>query len=175
MSALDSVSSNGQSKRKRQCSWQSDETTLAGMSQRGEGEGASRQVPTELRGTIKKSLCPLPPSLSSGRGISLTLHRVSLDDFDKETTTTTQRDAQQQGQARPKNMEARFAHRDTQLIHPHPPLVLINVVRGQGRSTPSRPHLVVGGSRDTGYNVIRPRLYAVKNKTTSLQVCDCQQ
>lgn len=48
-------------KRKRQRLWQSNETTLAEMWSWGEGEGASRQVRTGLRGTIKKSLCPPPP------------------------------------------------------------------------------------------------------------------
>lgn len=126
-------------KRKRQCLWQCNDTTLAGMSNREEREGASRQVRTELRRTIKKkkkkSLCP-PPflSLSSGRGISLTLHRVSLD-FDKETTTT-QRNAWQQGQARPKKLRKirLYGHLVNTL-----PLFLINVVRGQGRSTHGRP------------------------------------
>lgn len=90
---------------------------------RGEEEGASRQVRTELRGTIKSHFAPsLSLSLSTGRGISLTLHRVSLDS-DKETTTTTQQNASQQGQARPKKWGLTHSGRDIELI---PPPLLFN-------------------------------------------------
>lgn len=135
----------------------------------GEGEGASRQVRTELRGTIKSHFAPCPPPpLSSGRSISLTLHRSR-----QRKTTTTERLTTRSSPAK----KEEYSLLGTFSQYP-PSFFLINVVRGQGRSTPSRPlfgrQWFPSRWMIAGYNVIRPRLSAI-GKKNSLQVSDCQQ